>query len=257
MGAGAKLVRGASLSLDENHAGGNAPTMQPRIAALSSPDAAITLWWCELHATTDQLESYATVLSAAERALAARFGARLLRDRYIIGRSALRLALSRTLGVAAADVSIVRGARGRPQLEGNAQLDFNVSHTGDVALIGLCHVGRIGVDVERCDRRINVDGIARKFLTARERGSLATSSADQARRTVLTLWTCKEAMSKATGDALSAPFAAIDIDLGRGRAPRDGSGKYRPAAWTLYAASVPDDYVATIAVWRMTQAGER
>jgi 4'-phosphopantetheinyl transferase len=239
------------LSLDENHAGGNAAA-RPRIVPLSSPDVAITLWWCELHATREQLESYATVLSAAEHARAARFGAQLLRDRYVIGRSALRLALSQRLGVAAADVPIVRGARGRPQLEGNAQLDFNVSHTGDVALIGLRDGGRIGVDVERFDRTINVDGIARKFMTARERGSLAMTSTEHARRTVLTLWTCKEAMSKATGDALSAPFAAIDIDLRGGREPRDGPGKYRPAAWTLYAASVPDDYVATIAVCRMT-----
>jgi 4'-phosphopantetheinyl transferase len=219
------------------------------VIPLRSPADGIALWWCELRATAVELDAYATVLSAGERARAARFGAAVLRDRYVIGRAALRFVLAQTLGVAPARVPIVRGARGRPQLDDEPRIDFNVSHTCDVALLGVRRGGRIGVDVERSDRTLNVAGIARKFMSARERATIAASDADGARRTLLTLWTCKEAMSKATGDALSAPFAAIDVDVSGARTPRAGPGKYRPDAWALHAAGVPDGFIGTVAVW--------
>lgn len=250
MEAGARLEQGTDVSLDEN-APSDAPTGgTPHVAALSSPAAGVTLWWCVLRASAAQLQACTRVLSPAEHARAARFGDAHLRDRYVIGRAALRSVLGRRLGVAPRAVPIVRGARGRPQLAGDSQLDFNVSHTGDVALLGILSGARLGVDVERTDRNINVAGIARKFLTAAERASLSSLDADSARLTVLRLWTCKEAMSKATGDALSAPFASLDVDLRGDSVLRDGPGVYRPAQWSLHAAAVPDDYVATIAVWR-------
>jgi 4'-phosphopantetheinyl transferase len=251
MEAGAGLEQGVRLSLDENRVAGNDGIAQrPPVTTLTAPGTGIRLWWCTLQAAPSQLQSYADVLSAAERARAARFGNPLLRDLYVIGRAALRTVLAAVLGTTPESVAIVRGARGRPQLDAAATLDFNVSHTGDVALIGVTREGRIGVDIERADRTINVAGIARKFLTPAERNRLSALDADAARRDVLRLWTCKEAMSKATGDALSAPFAEIDIDVRHGQALHDGPGKYRPAGWTLHAAEMPDDYLATIALWR-------
>ena len=252
MEAGAGLERGVSLSLDENRVAGNDAVAQlPKLAGLPSPASGVRLWWCALHATSSQLRSCANALSAAEHARAARFGSPLLRDRYVVGRAGLRTVLAEVLGVSAGSVAIVRGPRGRPQLDAGAPLDFNVSHTRDVALIGVTRQGRVGVDVERSDRSLNVPGIARKFLAQAERDRLAALDSDAARRDVLRLWTCKEAMSKATGDALSAPFAAIDIDLrDGGLALRDGPGKYRPAGWALHAVEMPGDYLATIALWR-------
>lgn len=154
------------------------------------------------------------------------------------------------LDMAPEDVCIVRGMRGRPYVEGVTGIDFNVSHTGDRALVGVSTGVRIGVDVERRDRRINVEGLARKFLTRNERETLDLLDGDAKRLHVLALWTCKEAMSKATGDALSAPFASLDIDLRRAPLLRAGPGKYVPSAWTLYPVAVPGDHVATVALWR-------
>ena len=63
------------------------------------------------------------------------------------------------------------------------------------------------------------DGLARKFLTRRERAEIAPLTSDIRRKRFLRLWTCKEAMSKATGDALSAPFRYIDVTLDGRPAP--------------------------------------
>jgi phosphopantetheinyl transferase len=108
---------------------------------------------------------------------------------------------------------------------------------------------RIGVDIEREDRVINVAGIARKFLSAPERDALPASD-DDARLRVLRLWTCKEAMSKATGDALSAPFRALVVDVEPALRLAHGPPPYTPERWSLAGAAVTPGYLATVALWR-------
>jgi 4'-phosphopantetheinyl transferase len=241
------------LSLEENAHRSN-PVGRTGITPLPEPAAGVRLWWCDLAPTPALLAEYAGTLSPSERARAARFGTARLRDRYVMGRGSLRELLGRLLAARPATVPIVRGLRGRPQLADAGALDFNVSHTADVALIGVTEAGRIGVDVESGDRAINAPGIARKFLTHAERDELATLDTDGQRRRVLTLWTCKEAMSKATGDALSAPFGRIDVDVSTGRALRGGAGAYVPDRWALHAARVPSDYIASVAIWHSPRA---
>ena len=237
------------MSLEENASGSN-PAVARTITSLPAPVPGVRLWWCDLTPTAALLEEYGETLSASERARAARFGTTRLRDRYVMGRGSLRQLLGSVLGDRPAAVSIIQGVRGRPQLAGIASLDFNVSHTAGVALIGFAEHGRIGVDVESTNRHINTTGIARKFLTNVEREELATLDDDAQRLRVLTLWTCKEAMSKATGEALSAPFGRIDVDVSTGRTLRAGAGVYDPEWWALHAAGVPHDYIATVALWR-------
>ena len=214
----------------------------------------IALWWCELDCDANDTGGIAQCLAPAEHDRAARFGTERLRRRWIAGRACLRCVLGRVLGMAAIDVPIARGARGRPELRGiHAAMDFNVSHTRGVALIGIASTGvsdlRIGVDVEHAARQIGADRLARKFMSMRERQAAAAMLPEERRRSFLRSWTCKEAMSKATGDGLLAPFRELDVDLGAAPRLRAGPLPYRPSAWTLYAAPVPEAYFATVAIW--------
>ena len=188
------------------------------------------------------------MLSSPERERADRFGHPALRDRYVLGRGALRTILGELLGVPPAEVPIVRGAHGRPQLS-DGGLDFNVSHTGTTAIVAVLRGRRVGVDLEARARTINAPGIARKFLSAGERSRLPKDDPEAVRRHVLKLWTCKEAMSKATGDALSAPFAAIDVDLSDPLRVVAGPGAYAPRGWSLHSANAGPEHLATVALW--------
>ena len=225
----------------------------PTPIAIASPLSEISLWWISLSPTVD-CRLLAAELSDAERERMQRFATDVLRDRYLIGRISLRRLLGRTLGVEPAAVPLERGPRGRPQLTGIRDIDFNVSHTTDVALIAIARHVKVGVDVERADRSIHSLGIARKFLTERERAVLPASDPDGARRRILRLWTCKEALSKATGDALSAPFRRLDIEIEPSLRLADGPAPYDPRDFTLLAADVPASHFATIAVWRQNNA---
>jgi len=224
---------------------------------LASPEPGLAMWWCPLACDTEAMAALWAMLSPEEVARAERFGTDALRLRYVVGRSALRRTLGQRLGIEPAAVPIRRGARGRPMLEGERVPDFNVTHTLGVALIAhLDRPGwRVGVDIEGVDRTLSHDALARKFLTGRERAAIATLDDDARRRAFLRLWTCKEAMSKATGEGLIAPFREIGIDTAAGLAVAEGPGPYAPHRWTLHPVPVSDDLYATVALWSADASG--
>ena len=161
----------------------------------------------------------------------------------------LRLLLGRVLSMEPAAVPIVRGMRGRPQLGTASDIDFNVSHTQKIALIGIARGMRIGIDVEHIDRNVNADGLSRKFLTSAERATCEPLGADLRRQRFLHYWTCKEALSKATGEGLSAPFRQLEIELNDVIRLVAGPTPYTPAHWRLRAAEVPPGFFGTLAIW--------
>jgi 4'-phosphopantetheinyl transferase len=237
------------VSVDDFSSAGNSISGSPTPIPIASPAPGIALWWARLAVTEGELARFSSWLSAAEHARAARFGRDSLRQRYIVGRALLRSLLGNALGLAPAAVPIVRGARGRPQLDSIQGIDFNISHTLDMSLVGIAHGPRIGVDIERADRDVNADGLSRKFLAVEERGTLESLGADARRSRFLRYWTCKEAMSKATGDGISAPFRTMEVELGDQIELVHGAAPYEPEAWQLYAVDVPSGYLGTLAVW--------
>ncbi len=244
------------MSVDEIDRAGNSTSRSAAIPApLTSPIVGVALWWSALAPQPQDLARFATWLSAEEHARAARFGTEALRDKYVAGRASLRLVLGDALGIAPTEVRIRRGRRGRPVLANTgAALDFNVSHTRGGAVFGVA-TGldpnvRIGVDVEREDRTLAADGLARKFLSGDEQTTLQGIDADERRRRFLRYWTCKEAMSKATGDGLIAPFARIGVEIDGPLRLVEGPAPYSPQAWRLAALAVPHGFIATLATWR-------
>jgi 4'-phosphopantetheinyl transferase len=231
--------------LDRPPAAGNAISLPP----VAAP---VDLWWFALDRDDAAAAALADTLSAEEIERADRFATDPLRRRWIVGRATLRELLGQALGIAPTAVALVRGRRGRPQLA-VPTLDFNVSHTCGMALVGIAATPqagmRIGVDVEHGERRVNVDGLSRKFLSARERSALAQLSPEERRQGFLRLWTCKEAMSKATGDALAAPFRHLEVSRSGRYALAAGPAPYAPADWALHAVDMPGGFLATVAVW--------
>jgi 4'-phosphopantetheinyl transferase len=215
----------------------------------------VHLWWCRLECRAEDIGSSASLLSPAESARAECFGTVALQVRWIAGRAALRMVLGSALGVDPAAVALRRGVRGRPELaDERSGIDFNVSHTRGVALIaiarGLGAGTRVGVDIEHRDRAVGTDRLARKFLSPREQATLADLAPDLRRQRFLRHWTCKEAMSKATGDGIAAPFGRLDVEIADPPCLLDGPSPYVPGHWSLSYAAVPDDWLATVALWR-------
>jgi 4'-phosphopantetheinyl transferase len=219
--------------------------------ALPLPQEGVELWWCRTEADDAAADIFATWIASDERQRARRFASAALARRYVVGRATLRFVLGARLRLAPAAVTIARGPRGRPRLASGAAVDFNVSNTRGVMLIGITtRPGvRIGADVEHSDRKLDHRRLARKFCTPFEAQALGSLDDDAHRRRFLRLWTCKEAMSKATGDGIGAPLRHLSVALEPEPALVDGPSPYEPARWRLLAAPVPADYVATVALW--------
>lgn len=228
------------------------PPRQPTAIATAVPGLA--LWCCPLRVEGNVRAQWAATLSPAERARADRFGTEALRSLYIVGRTTLRTLLAEALDASPAAVPLRRGSHGRPELDlPGRPLDFNVSHTREIAVIAILRhppaSTRVGVDVEHLTRELGADRLARRYLTARERSHFHSLDDDARRRRFLRLWTCKEAMSKATGEGLRAPMGELDVELGKRPRLVAGPHPYSPDDWQLLTLDLAGGYVTTLALW--------
>jgi 4'-phosphopantetheinyl transferase len=169
----------------------------------------------------------------------------------VAGRASLRQLLGQLLHMAPAQVPLVRGARGRPHIDLPGAPDFNVSNTRECALIAVCTDPRmrVGVDIEHRERATAALKLARKFLAQDEQQALDRYPPALQREHFLRWWTCKEAMSKATGDGLSAPFSRLHVAIEPELALLQGQPPYTAADWQLCAVAVPDGFLGTLAQW--------
>lgn len=71
------------------------------------------------------------------------------RRRWVAARWALRLVLGSYLGRDPAAIELRFGAHGKPALAGNESLRFNLSHSGELAVIAVSGEREVGVDVQR------------------------------------------------------------------------------------------------------------
>lgn len=152
------------------------------------------------------------------------FATDALRSRWGAARGSLREVLGRALERAPGEVQFGYGPHGKPHVSGSP-LRFNISHSGDLAVIALSQV-EVGVDVE-LPRARRSDAIARRFYAPGEIERLF-SEADPALRAdaFFRLWTCKEAFLKVTGEGLSRSTRSYEITL---QPPR-----------LLWATGIPD-----------------
>lgn len=155
------------------------------IAAVPALDDTIDLWLYQTHATE----------ASAARARA---------------RAALDVLLQAYAG---APVRIAAGANGKPLAMDHPHLDFNLSHTGSTAVFAFARAQPLGVDVERRDRRIAIDGVARRFFAADEATALAALAPERRHDAFVDLWTCKEAVLKARGDGLSFGLERVEFEV--------------------------------------------
>jgi 4'-phosphopantetheinyl transferase len=155
-------------------------------------------------------------LSADERARADRFVFALDRARFVAARGLLRAALGAALNLAPSQVRFRYTRSGRPRVDGDEPVAFNLAHSDDVIAIGLA-VGNaglaLGVDIELARRLTDLDGVARAVFQAGELERLfATDVPAERVATFHRIWTRKEACMKATGDGFSLNPLSFGVD---------------------------------------------
>jgi 4'-phosphopantetheinyl transferase len=147
----------------------------------------------------------------------ARFHFEQHRRRYLIAHIALHKILSRYLQIDPARLFFDLGSNGKPKLSPvlpSAGVDFNLSHSNEMALLAVNRIGEVGVDIEYVKPDFKFEEIAERFFTAREVAALRALPSDLQRQAFFKCWTSKEAFLKAKGTGLSGKLDEVAITLG-------------------------------------------
>lgn len=185
-------------------------------------------------------------LSASEIARANAFRFAYLRSRFVWCRAVLRQILGAWLDCPPARVALGETAAARPFVA-NADLDFNVSHSGDLALIAvLPRAGSVGVDLEHIVPLPDLLDLAGTVFTPREFAELPRQGDGQL-ESFYRLWTCKEAYLKAIGTGLSVEPSRVEISVEDPAHPMLRSAP-DPRAFTITSFRPMPGFIAALAV---------
>jgi 4'-phosphopantetheinyl transferase len=163
------------------------------------------------------------VLNPGERARADRFLRAEDRCRFVESHAAMRRILAGLTGRPAADLPLAAAADGKPILAGSA-LRFNLSQSGDHAVLAASFDAEVGVDVET-SATADADGIADLAMSDSEKRAYLALPPERRRDAFLRLWTRKEAVLKAAGCGLLGDLRAVEVGVaafGAARAAFDG-----------------------------------
>jgi 4'-phosphopantetheinyl transferase len=227
------------------------------IFALS--DREIHVWCASLVVPASIQDSLYQTLASSERERTGRFHFVEHRNAYIVGRGVLRSILSRYCGIAAADVEFVYEEKGKPRISSQA-IQFNVSHSHELALYAVAREPLLGVDVEWVRPMDDQENIAKRFFSAKEYAELMSLNQDQRSDAFFNCWTRKEAYVKAIGDGLSAPLDRFQVSLRPGEQALFVSIEGhvdRASEWSLFDVRPMEGYVGAVAVrgrgWQIRQ----
>lgn len=228
-----------------------------RAAPHPSLDAHVAHVWRVPLREGDEVRAYWPILSAEEQARADRFHREIHRRRFVVAHGALRVLLGRYLGADPSSLEFEAGPHGKPALrrrdDSGERLEFNLSHSGDLALIAVTRGQAVGVDLERWADDVEHLELAERFFSPLERDALRSlaHSLDLVTAGFFAAWTRKESYLKATGHGITRGLHHFDVTLVPGERARllgdrlDGAATER---WSMTELAPAPGYSAALVV---------
>jgi 4'-phosphopantetheinyl transferase len=200
------------------------------------------------------------VLADDERARAARFLRPADGLRYLTTRIALRQTIGAALGVEPASVRLSYDDVGRPSVaDAPPGFDFNVSHSGDFAMIAWSRTRRVGVDIESKRERLDWRALAKTVFGPHDHALVEALPPHAQLDAFFEVWTAKEALLKAIGVGIAGGLDRFSVLGGERRGPllRYAGGDTPISSLPLgdyeaYWCEAPNGYSACVA-WSRTE----
>ena len=163
----------------------------------------IMVWWATRGDGDPRL---AGLLDDTERQRWETFRRQEDRDRFLVGAALAKAAVGEATGTDPFTITLDRtcGQCGKPHGKPAAPgAELSISHSGDKIVVAVTETTPLGVDVEQIRSTRDLEGLGRYVLSETEH---AVSEGD-----FFTIWTRKEAVTKATGDGLRVPFQEVIV----------------------------------------------
>lgn len=213
----------------------------------------VHVWQVPLSGETQPVHALRGLLAVDEIKRADAFHFERHRRSYILAHGAMRRILAGYVQLAPQSLVFVQGEKGKPELtseSGGRRIRFNLSHSGDFALLGVAQDSRLGVDIERINAQFAGEDFAERFFSRNEAIVFRAIAADSRVDAFFSCWTRKEAYIKALGGGLSIPLDSFDVAFAPGLPAALLHTAVAPDArlWKLYDISAPHGYKAALVV---------
>ncbi|MGA2887857.1 MAG: 4'-phosphopantetheinyl transferase superfamily protein [Terracidiphilus sp.] len=175
-------------------------------------EGTIDVWLIDLDRPLGSEVKLDNILSGEERNRAERFIFSRYASRFRLCRAMLRLGLAGYLQQNPQEIVLTANCHGKPRLDANSALHFNVTHSDGLGAIAFTTAGEVGIDVEAYQRDVEALDIANANFTRNEAAMIAEALSPQEQvRIFLRLWTRKEAVLKAAGCGIPYGLDKVDV----------------------------------------------
>jgi 4'-phosphopantetheinyl transferase len=221
---------------------------------LPLPPDDVHIWRVNLAAPTEVVQRCEAILSPSEQARMQRYAFERDRRRWTIARATLRLLLSRYLHADPGILSFDLNAFGKPSLAApyrETQIEFNLSHSAEMALYAFTRKRLIGIDIEYMRNDLDYDGMARHSFSPQENEALRSLTEKERHRAFFRGWTCKEAYAKALGKGFSQAFDQFTVSLLPSQPPallHQHENEQECTRWSFLTLDTTPDYAAALVV---------
>lgn len=192
------------------------------------------------------------ILSTDELLTTQQFHSNFMQQRYICYHVALRYIIGSYLKCPPKQVPFIYNKHNKPYLipeKNPLRLEFNISHSKDLALCAISTKARVGVDIEGLRNITNGDNVAKQILTKTEQDHYFSSPQTQRSKLFFKYWTLKEAFVKAIGEGLNFDLDQVEFILTPNASPNIQIIPYPEESqmWTTQSFSPCTEYIAAIA----------
>lgn len=220
----------------------------------------VDVWESPLDIPEEHVTALYDMLSLGEQTRAKAFiDARGYRQ-YVISRGRMRQVLSLYTDVPAADIHFTVVGDGKPALmdQGPKKIFFNNTHSGGLGLIAVTSGREVGIDMERVRDIERALQVSKRFFTPEEHAELEALPSDERIRAFLSIWTRREAGTKARGASVWRGLGSWKGSSRMARRPgiqADDSTEFSTAMLDLGA-----DYIGAVVVagsgWKVKMKGQ-
>lgn len=179
----------------------------------------VHIWSIALNGPSSFVNALFRLLSSDEQNRASRL-LEHLQNRFVTARGMLRVVLSYYLDFPPEKIVFKYTDEGKPVLASKtmgrrrkSELNFNLSHSNDLALYAITVGREVGVDVEQVMPVPELEIIVEQNFSPAEFDDFKSISPEKKLEAFYRHWTRKEAYAKAIGKGLSIPLDSLGVSL--------------------------------------------
>lgn len=150
------------------------------------------------------------------------------------------------------EILFTRTKWGKPELQDNQGIFFNLSHTEGLTVLAVAGFPGIGIDIEKILPIENKTGLAKDFFSTIEFQQIEQTPSETREPVFYDYWTRKESVVKAQGKGLSTNLQSFSVSLSKAWT----KVKLEQQTWYLKPLTLPLPWVGAVTAERGCRISE-